>query len=95
MKKKNTKLKKQQLRKSKKRLRKTKKRFRGGFTNPLYEFGGNMISTVGSAIQSTLDVFSIPPTPTHIPNSPSSNPSVQFTTLPVSKTILQTYNSIN
>ena len=92
MKKKNTKLKKQQLRKTK-RLRKTKKRFRGGFTNPLYEFGGNMISNVGSAIQSTLDVFSIPPTPTHIPNLTSSNPSVQFTTLPVSNTILQTYNS--
>ena len=88
MRKKNTKLKRRKVRKTRKQ-----KKFRGGLINPFYEVG-TVVGTLGSAIQSSMSSFFIPPTPTNIPNILSHNPTSQYVYAPVTRTVAETYNKI-
>ena len=88
MRKKNTKLKKRKLRKTRKQ-----KKFRGGLINPFYEVG-TAVSTLGSALQSSVSSFFIPPTPTNIPSTLNPNPTTQYVYGPVTRSVAETYNKI-
>ena len=88
MRRKNTKLKRRKLRKTRKQ-----KKFRGGVINPFYEVG-TAVSSLGSAIQSSMSSFFVPPTPTNIPSTLSPNPANQYVYGPVIRSASEIYHKI-